>query len=254
MGIFVDYPSNIFSGLNHVPKTIAFANGNVIWVTAIIVCNRTASPIRFFLQKKRVTGLTIEKTCYGATTANLMATYNNGTTGLNATLTNSGALAPFTVDGLTPALNSRILVKDQTTTFQNGIYTLSTAGTISVPWVLKRATDFDSVLEIQKGDAVYVSNGTTNGDTNWLQTSTITAVGTSPITFETNVATTIYYVNELEIAPYSTVDIVDTIGVLNLQYEVGPYISDRLLCFSNGYTQVFDCEVTCAQLNELPNF
>ncbi len=62
--------------------------------------------------------------CYAATTENLTATYNNS----NGTLTNSGAFAAFSVDTTTPAENARILVKDQTLTFQYGIYTLTTIG------------------------------------------------------------------------------------------------------------------------------
>lgn len=252
MGIFVNYPSNIFSGLSNKPQTIINTDSNVIWVTALIVCNRTTAPIRFFLQKARIQGLTKEKNCYAATTSNLTSIYDNGTSGLGATLTNSGALVPFSVDGLSPALNSRILVKDQTNSFQNGIYTVTVIGSISTSWVLTRATDFDSISEIQPGDALSVSSGTINANTNWLQTSTVTVIGTSPITFAPNIPSTIYYINELEILPYSTIDIIDITGVINLDYSVTPYVSDKLICFSNGYTQIFDCDVIYAQLNETP--
>jgi hypothetical protein len=254
MGIFVDYPSNIFSAISNKAKIIVRADSNVLWVTSIIVCNKGAAPIRFFLQKVRLTGTSKEKTCVAATTVNLTATYVNGASGVGATLTNSGAFSVFSVDGVTPTLKSRILIKNQTNTFQNGIYVLTNVGSLSTSWVLTRAVDFDSAFEIQPGDAVSVTSGTVNNDTNWLQTATVTTVGVSPITFTTNTPSSIYYINELEIAPYKTVDIIDTTGVINLQYSVTPYISDRLVCFSNGYTQIFDCDVIYAQLNELPNF
>jgi hypothetical protein len=122
MGIFVNYPSNIFAGVSNTPQTIVSATTNVLWVTAIIVCNRGAAPIRFNLQKVRAQ--------------------------------------------------------------------------------------------------------------------------TSPVT--------IYYINELEIAPYTTIDIIDTTGGLQLEYNLSPSISDSLVCFSNGYTQIFDCDVCYAQLNQLP--
>ncbi len=255
MGIFVNYPSNIFSGISPdktAPQTIVSADTNVLWVTNILVCNRTAAPIRFFLQKARIQGLTLEKICNVASTGNLNVIYNNGAAGAGATLTNNDVLFPFAVDGINSALNDRILIKDQTNTIQNGIYTLTTIGSDSVPWVLTRATDFDSPLDIKNGDAISVSSGTVNANTKWIQNSNVTVVGTSPITFIPNLPHTIFLTNEFEILPYKTVDICDSIGILNLQYSITPYISDSLTCFSNGYTQIFDCEVTYAQLNELP--
>jgi hypothetical protein len=252
MGIFVDYLTNNFSELSNVPQTIVSADTNVLWVTSLLICNRTAAPIRFFLQTARVQGRTLEKICYGATTGNLIAVYNNGSSGFGATLTNSGSLLPFSVDGLTVALNARILVKDQTTTIQNGIYTLSTIGSNSIPWILTRATDFDSVLDIISGDAVSVSFGTVNANTKWIQNSNVTAIGTSPITFIVNLPLKIFCTTEFEILPYKSVDICDFTGITTLQYNVTPYISDSLICFSNGYTQVFDCKVSYSRLNELP--
>ena len=64
---------------------------------------------------------------------------------------------------------------------------------------------------------------------------------------------TISYINEFEIKTYDTVDVIAEFGIqIYLQYFVTPPISDRLVCFSNGYTQKFDCEVTFQVLNELP--
>lgn len=71
-------------------------------------------------------------------------------------------IAGLTVDGITPGLNDRVLVKNQTTPAQNGIYYLSTLGTTSVPWVLTRATDADTANKLA-GAVVNVGSGTTNG-------------------------------------------------------------------------------------------
>ena len=60
--------------------------------------------------------------CLVATTANLTATYSNGTAGVGATLTNSGTQAALSIDGVTLAVGNRVLVKDQTASLQNGIY------------------------------------------------------------------------------------------------------------------------------------
>ncbi|CAB4124212.1 hypothetical protein UFOVP51_75 [uncultured Caudovirales phage] len=126
----------------------------------------------------------IQMSCYGATTGNLVAIYNNGSSGVGATLTNNSTLAAFTVDGLSPTLNARILVKNQTPLSNpNGIYTLTTIGDGSTPWILTRAIDYDTTSEIQKGDFVQVTNGTVNANTKWIQTANIISVGISSPNF-----------------------------------------------------------------------
>ena len=128
-------------------------------------------------------GLHIHASVVAATTANLTATYSNGSSGVGATLTNSGTLAAFSIDGVSPAQNDRILVKNQSTTFQNGIYTLTTVGSGSVAWVLTRATDFDTPAEMDGGDFVFVTGGTAGDNTGWVQTEIVTTIGTSPVLF-----------------------------------------------------------------------
>jgi hypothetical protein len=129
-------------------------------------------------------GLHIHAASYAATTANLNATYSNGSSGVGATLTNAGTQAAFSTDGTTPSLNDRILVKNQTTASQNGIYTLTTVGSGSTNWVLTRATDFDTAAEIAGGDFTFVDNGTTLANTGWVSVDEVTTVGTDPIVFQ----------------------------------------------------------------------
>jgi hypothetical protein len=114
---------------------------------------------------------------------NLTATYANGTAGVGATLTNSGTQVIFTLDGISPSLNQRVLVKDQTSTFQNGIYTVTNVGSASINWVLTRATDYDSVYLINPGDDITIVSGTVNASSAFMQTAVITTIGTSAITF-----------------------------------------------------------------------
>jgi len=128
--------------------------------------------------------LHIHAASYAATTANLNATYSNGTSGVGATLTNAGTQAAFTTDGVSPAINARILVKSQTNTFENGIYTLTTVGTVSTNWVLTRATDFDTALEMAGGDFTFVDAGTTLANTGWVMVDEVTTVGTDPVVFQ----------------------------------------------------------------------
>ena len=76
------------------------------------------------------------------------------------------------------------MVRLQTNTAHNGIYTLTTVGSGSTNWVLTRATDFDSAVEIAGGDFTFVDNGTTLANTGWVQIDEVTTVGTDPIVWE----------------------------------------------------------------------
>lgn len=124
----------------------------------------------------------VEKSCILATTANLSATYANGALGVGATLTNSGTQAVFIVDGYAPIVGERILVKDQTSSFQNGTYTVTNLGSSSTNWVLTRVTNLDEYFEMDQGLIFPVTLGTINGVSEWMLTSQVTTVGTSAVT------------------------------------------------------------------------
>ena len=121
--------------------------------------------------------------CLVATTANLTATYSNGTAGVGATLTNSGTQAALSIDGVTLAVGNRVLVKDQATQLQNGIYTVTNIGSASTNWILTRATDYDSVAQTIRGDIISVITGTASGSSLWMLTSSIATIGTDIFTF-----------------------------------------------------------------------
>ncbi|MEC7567729.1 MAG: hypothetical protein VYA01_01830, partial [Bacteroidota bacterium] len=97
-------------------------------------------------------------------------TYSNGTSGVGATLTNSGTQAAFSIDGVSPSQNDRVLVKNQDTGAQNGIYTLTTVGSGTANWVLTRATDSDTASELTGGTFVFTEQGSTNGDAGFVFT------------------------------------------------------------------------------------
>jgi hypothetical protein len=126
-------------------------------------------------------GISVILSCAAATTVNLNAT--SAGAGVGATLTNAGAMAAFAVDGYSASLNDRILVKNQTLTQHNGIYTVTTLGSGAVNWVLTRATDYDQASEIVPGTLVAVNNGTVNATTSWLETATVVTVDTDPVLF-----------------------------------------------------------------------
>lgn len=113
------------------------------------------------------TGLDAKASVRAASTATVTVTYNaTGGTSARGQIT----AAPNTLDGVTLAANDRILLKDQSTGAQNGIWVVSTLGT-GANGVWDRATDFDSDAEVTAGAYVWVEEGTANLDSAWVLTT-----------------------------------------------------------------------------------
>jgi hypothetical protein len=131
-------------------------------------------------------------------TGNLVATYNNGTAGVSATLTNAGTLAAFVPDGTTATISDRILIYNQTNAFENGVYTVTTVGDGSTAWVLTRAADADSYAlkdpnALGSGDAFFITSGNTGAGETYVCNTTGTIVfGTTAINFVQVSSTQIY--------------------------------------------------------------
>ena len=132
------------------------------------------------------------------TTANLSATYNNGSSGVGATLTNSGTQAAISIDNVTLSSADRVLVSEQTNAAHNGVYTVTNVGSASTNWVLTRATDADSYGPsdpdaLGEGDAFFVKEGDTNaGHLDVMTTSGTITFGTTNIVFSEVAETTVY--------------------------------------------------------------
>ena len=124
-------------------------------------------------------GLNIHDSCNAATTTTLATisggtvTYNNGTAGVGATLTTTGTYT--TIDGVTLSDGMRILVKNEATQANNGIYVRTSAT------VLTRATDFNTPTEMEGGDFTFVTAGTLYDNTGWVMTDPVTTVGTTAV-------------------------------------------------------------------------
>jgi hypothetical protein len=108
-------------------------------------------------------GLHIHEAVIAATTANVT---------LSSALENGD-----TLDGITLATGNRILVKNQSTASENGIYVVQASGQPT------RATDFDTATEVDSGDFVFVYSGTVNASTGWVQTNKPATIGTDAIAF-----------------------------------------------------------------------
>ncbi len=124
-----------------------------------------------------VLGQNFKEAARVATTANLVGTYLSGVFTYTAT-------GVDTIDGVTLALNDRVLLKNQTDNTQNGIYKVTTAGAVGVAGVLTRSTDANASNQFKTGDSIFITAGTTQTSTTWAYTGADSpAIGTDPITY-----------------------------------------------------------------------
>lgn len=125
---------------------------------------------------------------YASTTTLPAYTYNNGTSGVGATIT-ATANGALSLGGGSPTATQRVLVKNEVggNAAYNGIYVVTQAGTAGTPFILTRATDYDTsgvgTNEIDAGDYVLVISGTL-ASTAWVQQTALPiTVGTTALTF-----------------------------------------------------------------------
>ena len=129
---------------------------------------------------------------------NLNATYNNGTAGVGATLTNAGTQVALVIDGITMVVADRVLVYEQTNQTQNGVYVVTSIGSGSTNWVLTRSDDADTYGfagpdTLSEGSTFFVKEGVTGaGETYTCNTTGTITFGTTNITFAQVSATQIY--------------------------------------------------------------
>lgn len=116
-------------------------------------------------------------------------TYNNGVSGVGATLTGANNTA-IAIDGHTFVIGdvgvSRILVKNDTQSPSgafNGVYLFTALQTVGTGAIFTRALDYNSPSDINNTGAIPVVSGTVNATTSWLLTSTVNTVGTDPLTY-----------------------------------------------------------------------
>jgi hypothetical protein len=156
-------------------STAPLANTDI--VNKVYVDNLVASGIHFHepVRVESPTALTV--------------TYNNGTAGVGATLTNAGTQVALVIDGVTVSVNDRVLIYTQADATQNGVYVVTSVGSGSTNWVLTRSDDTDtfgltSPDTLGEGSTFFVQQGTTGaGETYACNTVGTITFGTTNITF-----------------------------------------------------------------------
>jgi hypothetical protein len=166
--------SGVFTSVAMTTGTITTAPSNGIDIVNKEYADSIASGINFHPACNLATA-TVLPTC----------TYNNGSSGVGATLT-ATANGALSVDSVLTVANNRVLVKNQVDGAQNGIYVVTQVGTAGTPFILTRATDYDTsgsgTNEIDQGDYVLVLAGTVNANTSWVQQTALPiVVGTTAI-------------------------------------------------------------------------
>jgi hypothetical protein len=140
-------------------------SGTQYWVTAIV---GGAVQLSLTYGGAAITGLTDGAGLSIASVINA---------GVGATLTNAGTQAALIIDGVLMTVGKRVLIYNQTNAFENGVYTVTTVGTVSTNWVLTRATDANtyspySATALGQGDAFFVQAGATGAGETYVVTTT----------------------------------------------------------------------------------
>lgn len=226
--VFVTYPSekSVYEDASNVVNATSFG---AITATSAALTTGTVSTTPAsntdIANKQYVDGLVTQGISYHEpvyvespnTAGNLNATYNNGASGVGATLTNAGTQVALTVDGILMTVGKRVLIYNQTNQTQNGVYTVTTVGSGSTNWVLTRATDANTYglrdpNALGYNDAFFVTNGDTGAGETYVCTTTGTITfGTTNITFAQISSAQVYTAGTgLNLSPATTFNISNT--------------------------------------------
>lgn len=178
----------------------------------------------------------------------LSATYNNGTAGVGATLTNSGTQAALEIDGIKLSINDIVFIKylSSTNSAHYGIYTVTNLGSDTTNWVLTRTEDTDAGKELLDM-IVVVTAGTSNAGTNWKINNTSITVGTTGLTF-----TQITSTADLESNVTWTELIAESSGSM-VRFSVNKTANDRTLRLDRKF-ETYSYKIALRLTTSLANF
>jgi hypothetical protein len=195
--VFVTYPSSRSAYQNEAGTQVVQTAFGAITATSAALTTGTISTLPTsntdIVNKQYAdaiaSGIHFHEAVALATTTALPAnTYNNGTSGVGATLT-ANANGALSVDSTLTVVSERVLIKNEVAGANNGVYVVTQVGSAGTPYILTRATDFDTVGtgvdQIDEGDFFLVTSGTANANTAWVQqTAPPITVGTTAIVFQ----------------------------------------------------------------------
>lgn len=178
----------------------------------------------------------------------LSAAYDNGTSGVGATLTNSGTQAALEIDGIKLSINDIVFINylSSTNSAHYGIYTVTNLGSDTTNWVLTRTEDTDSGKELLDM-IVVVTAGTSYAGTNWKIDNTSITVGTTGLTF-----TEITSTADLEANVTWTELIAESAGSM-VRFSVNKTIDDRTLRLDRKF-EAYSYKIALRLTTSLTNF
>lgn len=169
-------------------RSSLYSDRAYVSVNSIIPISPEELASKSYVDNFATAGLTVQKAVSAASTVDINAYYDNGSSGVGAKLwgINVGA---FIIDGYQPIQEERVLIKDQGVfgpgnSFENGYYVVTRTGSGSTSFEIVRAPDFDEPSEIVPGAFSFVLEGERNSGGGFvLITKGQVAIGTSAIEF-----------------------------------------------------------------------
>jgi hypothetical protein len=167
-----------------IPTTLSTYLDSVLGASTGMVVYRGGGGWTTFNLDVAIQGIAVKPSATVATAAALPSnTYSNGTSGVGATLT-ATANGALTVDGVAVAVSNNILVKNEVTTANNGLYVVTQTGNGSNPYILTRHIDMDQTGEFLGAMVAVEEFGSANQNSLWLCTPAVTVtVGTTAVPF-----------------------------------------------------------------------
>jgi hypothetical protein len=201
--VFVTYPAERAVFLNAAGTDVTALNVTTLGATTanITTANITAGTVttspasgndivnKTYVDTLVAAGIHFHEPVRAESPINLNATYDNGTAGVGATLTNAGTQVALVIDGITMVVADRVLVYEQTDQTQNGVYVVTSIGSGATNWVLTRSDDantygFAGPDTLSEGSTFFVQEGATGaGETYTCNTVGTITFGTTNITF-----------------------------------------------------------------------